>query len=195
MFGGLGADPTASAAAAGGGLAANEAADTCGKMINLIDKIEKKECYARNENSNFPWSNLLIGDTRLGCKSAEDEQLIIHFEFSEFVKVQSMKLTEFNNGAEPENNPTTIKLYVNRNNLGFESIDDYDPTTELELDPEELKENADNIMLKFVHYQRVKSLTFFIEDNNGGDITALGGLKFFGKPLATTNMADFKKQG
>ena len=84
MFGGLGADATA---AAGGGGAA-PAADAGGKLINLIDKIDKKECHARNENSNFPWSNLLIGDTRLGCKSAEDEQLILHFEFSEFVKVR-----------------------------------------------------------------------------------------------------------
>jgi hypothetical protein len=49
--------------------------------------------------------------------------------------------------------------------------------------------------LKFVQYQRVNSITMFVEDNNGGDITALGGLKFFGKTVATTNMADFKKQG
>lgn len=187
-------DPAAIAGAGGGAAAPAEPPDT-GKMMDLTDKIEKKETYARNENPNFPWSNLLIGDTRLGCKSAEDEQLILHFEFSEFVKVQSIKFTEFNNGSEPENNPTNVKLYVNRNNLGFESIDDYDPTSELELEAGDLKENADNIMLKFVHYQRVKSLTIFIEDNNGGEITALGGLKMYGRSVATTNMADFKKQG
>ena len=111
------------------------------------------------------------------------------------MKVQSLKFTEFNNGTEPENNPTNIKLYVNRNSLGFEDIDDYDPTTELEVEAEELKENADPILLKYRNYQRVKSITIYIEDNNGGDITALGGLKFFGRTLATTNMNDFKKQG
>lgn len=30
-----------------------------------------------------------------------------------------MKLTEFNNGIEPENNPSKIHLFVNRDNLGF----------------------------------------------------------------------------
>ena len=90
---------------------------------------------------------------------------------------------------------TGVLLFVNRNNLGFEDIDDVDPTTTLELTAEDLKENADEILLKFVQYQRVNSITMFVEDNNGGDITALGGLKFYGKSVATTNMADFKKQG
>jgi hypothetical protein len=87
-----------------------------------------------------------------------------------------------------------VKIYANRNNLGFEDIDDVDPTTELELSNEDLRESADPITLKFVNYQRVKSLTIFIEDNAGGDVSALGALKIFGKPVATTNMADFKKQ-
>lgn len=88
-----------------------------------------------------------------------------------------------------------VLLFVNRNNLGFEDVEDIDPTTELELTAEDLRESSDPIQLKFVHYQRVKSITLFIEDNNGGDVSALGGLKFFGKPVATTNMKDFKKQG
>ena len=84
------------------------------KPIDLSDKLEKSECYARNEDTRFPWANLLMGDTRLGCKSDADEQLILHFEFSEFVKVHSIKLTEFNNGTDPEENPTreySILLY------------------------------------------------------------------------------------
>jgi len=49
------------------------------------------------------------------------------------------------------------------------------------------------IQLKYVKYQRVKSLTLFIEDNQGGEITALGGLKLTGRPVTSTNMAEFKK--
>ena len=73
--------PSAAAAAA--------AASDDGKMVDLTDKIEKSGCYARNEASGFPMSNLFIGDSRLGCKSDTDEQLIIHIEFQEFVKVTS----------------------------------------------------------------------------------------------------------
>jgi hypothetical protein len=59
-----------------------------GKMgVDLTDSIEKSGCYARNEDPRFPMTNLFIGDTRLGCKSDADEQLIIHIAFNTFVKV------------------------------------------------------------------------------------------------------------
>ena len=108
-------------------------------------------------------------------------------------QVRSIKFTEFNNGVDPELHPTTVKLYVNRENLGFEDIDDVDATQEFVLTPEDLRESSDPIPLKFVKFQRVRSITFFIEENNGGEITALGSLKLFGRPIATTNMSDFKK--
>lgn len=57
------------------------------KLADLSDKIEKTECYARNESSQYPMTNLFIGDSRLGCKSDTDEQLIVHVAFNEFVKV------------------------------------------------------------------------------------------------------------
>ena len=108
-------------------------------------------------------------------------------------QVHSVKFTEFNNGINPEENPTKVHIYVNRENLGFEDCGDVDPTQTLELTAVDLRENADAMLLKFVKFQRVKSLTFFIEDNAGADITALGSLKVYGKPIATTNMKEFKK--
>jgi len=75
------------AGGAGGAAAAAPPTDD-GKMVDLSEKIEKKDCYARNEASAFPMSNLFIGDSRLGCKSDTDEQLIIHIAFQEFVKVR-----------------------------------------------------------------------------------------------------------
>ncbi|GAX13733.1 hypothetical protein FisN_30Lu021 [Fistulifera solaris] len=170
----------------------NEPTDD-GKVVNLNAKICMAECYARNESKSFPMSNLFIGDSRLGCKSDADEQLILHIAFDEFVKVKEIKLTEFNQGLEPENNPSKIHIFVNRDNLGFEDCDDVDPTQTLHLTTEQLKEHAAPIPLQFVKYQRVKSMTLFIEDNQGGDVTALGGLKFYGRPVVSTNMSEFKK--
>jgi len=110
-------------------------------------------------------------------------------------QVHSIKFDEFNGGVAPELNPTAVRVFVNRNNLGFEDIEDVDPTQELQLSAADLKENADPLLLKFVKFQRVKSITLFIEENSGGDISALGGLKIMGRLVATTNMKDFKKQG
>jgi len=186
-----------------------------GKMIDLRPLIENPACYARNENVAFPMTNLFVGDSTLGCKSDADEQLIVHIQFNEFVKVgfwirvarkmfscfsiaseqiHSIKLTEFNNGIDPESNPSKIHLYKNRENLGFEDCDDVDPTQTLHLTTEHLKSTSDPIPLKFVKFQRVKSLTLFVEDNQGGETTSLGGIKLFGRPVGTTNMNDFKKK-
>ena len=92
----------------------------------------------------------------------------------------------------PECNPTQISIFVNRENLGFEDCEDVDPTQKVDLSEEGAIKQP--IQLKFVKYQRVKSLTLFIADNNGGDITAIGGIKIFGFTVDTVNMNDFKKQ-
>eukprot|EP00538_Stauroneis_constricta_P009376 CAMPEP_0119547584 /NCGR_PEP_ID=MMETSP1352-20130426/1662_1 /TAXON_ID=265584 /ORGANISM="Stauroneis constricta, Strain CCMP1120" /LENGTH=189 /DNA_ID=CAMNT_0007592533 /DNA_START=25 /DNA_END=594 /DNA_ORIENTATION=- len=178
----------------GGAAAAASAADKDdGKFMDLSSLIDKKECFARNVAPGFPMTNLFIGDSRLGCKSDADEQLIIHISFHDFVKIKSIKFTEFNQGVDPDQNPTTVKLFVNRSNLGFEDIDDVDPTQVLTLTSEDLKEDAGPIMIKFVKFQRVQGLTIYIEDNEGAEQTALGALKLMGRPVQTTNMSDFKK--
>lgn len=71
-----------------GGATATAPQEDNTKMTDLSVKIDKAECYARNESNQFPMDNLFIGDTRLGCKSDTDEQLILHFAFQEFVKVR-----------------------------------------------------------------------------------------------------------
>ena len=93
----------------------------------------------------------------------------------------------------PEENPSRVLVFVNRE-VGFEDYEDIDPTQTIELTAADLKENADALLLKFVKFQRVHSLTFFVEDNAGGDVSALGGLQIFGHPIAKTNMSDFNRK-
>jgi hypothetical protein len=164
-------------------------------LINLSEKLDKSACYARNENTAYPWANLFIGDSRLGLQSDADEQLIIHLSFQEFMRVKSIKFTEWNKGANPDMNPVTVHMHINRVNLGFEDIEDVDPAQSITLTSADLQEISGAIDLYFVKFQRVKSLTFFIEDNAGADVTAIGGLQIMGRTVATTNMNDFKKQG
>jgi PITH domain len=78
--------------ASGGGAPSTGSNGDDGKMIDLSVKFDTPDCYARNEAAGYPMTNLFIGDTRLGCKSDTDEQLIIHISFQEFVKVRTMWL-------------------------------------------------------------------------------------------------------
>mmetsp|Transcript_2620 Transcript_2620/g.7256 ORF Transcript_2620/g.7256 Transcript_2620/m.7256 type:complete len:150 (-) Transcript_2620:1373-1822(-) len=59
-----------------------------GKLVNLSSAIDKADCFARNVAPGFPMTNLFIGDSRLGCKSDADEQLILHISFHDFVRVR-----------------------------------------------------------------------------------------------------------
>ena len=77
---------------AGGAAAPPSEPQDDGKLLDLGVKIATNECYAKNVDTRFPMTNLFIGDTRLGCKSDADEQLIIHVAFQEFVKVCSRLL-------------------------------------------------------------------------------------------------------
>jgi hypothetical protein len=191
--------PSLGGATANGGPGAAAAESAPAKdgegLINLCDMLDKPMCYARNENTSYPLGNLFIGDSRLGMQSDADEQLIIHLTFQEFVKVKSIKFSEWNMGSNPDMNPVNVHIHINRNNLGFEDIEDVDPAQTITLTAADLQDVSDAIDLYYVKFQRVKSLTFFIEDNAGADITAIGGLQIMGRTVATTNMNDFKKQG
>jgi len=93
-----------------------------------------------------------------------------------------------------ESAPLTVKLFANGVNLSFENCEDLKPTQEFQLAPADLATDA-MTKLYAVKFQRVSSLTIFIEDNNGADATKLSSLKLFGTTVIGTNMAEFKKAG
>jgi hypothetical protein len=50
------------------------------------------------------------------------------------------------------------------------------------------------VELRFVKFQSVNNLQVFILDNQGGtDVTEIDSLTFYGIPVSTTNMTDFKR--
>eukprot|EP01084_Bolivina_argentea_P248279 415274_1 len=158
--------------------------------VNLQDKINMSECYCLNELPQFTWRNLFKDDDRLVLRSDADEQLMLHIAFQETVKIHSIDFCS----PKPDGDeaPTTIKLYINRDSLGFSDAEDTEAIQELKLSPEDLQ--PDRLSpLKFVKFQRVSSLSIFVEENAGGDATSLSGIKIYGTPVATTNMKEWKK--
>ena len=52
------------------------------------------------------------------------------------------------------------------------------------------------IPLKYVKFQDVQNIQFFVKDNQSGDeVTQIEFLEMFGTPKQTTNMKDLKKAG
>ncbi|CAM9182484.1 unnamed protein product [Chrysoparadoxa australica] len=178
------------ATASAPGAAAPQLAQESQEVRDLGDVICKAECYCLNENPNYTWRNLFMGDDRLMLQSDADEQLLLHIGFNETVRLHSIDFRAPSNDTAP----LTVKLFTNKVSMGFSDAEDTTPTQVLELTPEDLAEGSVTL-LKFVKFQRVSSLSIFVEDNNGAETSCLSAIKFLGSTVASFNMNEFKKQG
>lgn len=77
--------------------------------------------------------------------------------------------------------PTLVKLFVNKPDMSFDDAEDMKATQVLKLTASDMvKDNVNE--LRFVKFQRVNSLAFFVEDNAGGEESVLSSLRVFGEP-------------
>merc|ERR1719464_2255568 len=83
---------------------------------DLGDVIEPARCHGLNISPNKPVQNLFMGDERLVCQSAEDEQMIINIPFREAVMIHSINIVADGSSEEA---PEEVKLFVNNPSLGF----------------------------------------------------------------------------
>merc|ERR1712196_470954 len=112
-----------------------------------------------------------------------DEQLLINISFATKVKIHSISVVGPTGRA-----PKKIRLFTNRQQLGFEDAENVPAEQELELTTETL---GDRIELKFVKFQNVDKLTIFVATNQDDEeSSALSGLKLWGTTVATTKMSD-----
>lgn len=156
--------------------------------MDLSPFINKSGCECLNEADDHPLAHCLTpkgGYLESDC----DEQLIIRIEFTQAIKLHSLKLQ-----GPTDKGPKTVKVFQNLpNTLDFDSAMRNEPTQTLELTEDDLKDGT-VVQLRFVKFQNVSSITIFIKDNQSGDeITQLDYLGFIGSPVSTTNMADFKR--
>ncbi|THU48037.1 hypothetical protein C4D60_Mb09t22000 [Musa balbisiana] len=88
--------------------------------------------------------------------------------------------------------PKTVKLFANKEHMGFSNVNDYPPSDSIDLSLDNLKGMP--VTVKYVKFQNIHSLTIFIEDNQGGsDVTKVQKIAFLGTTVDTTNMKDLKK--
>ncbi|CAJ2628551.1 unnamed protein product [Trifolium pratense] len=76
--------------------------------------------------------------------------------------------------------------------MGFSNVNDYPPSDTVVLSPEHLQGKP--VLLKYVKFQNVRSLTIFIEDNQtGSEITKVQKIQLIGSTVETTDMKGLKK--
>lgn len=160
-------------------------------QVDLIEFVEWPSVECLNESSSRTYVNALKqgyrDDEGLCLESDTDEQLLIYIPFTQVVKLHSMIIL-----GPDEEGPKTVKLFANRQNMGFSNVGDFPASDILTLSSEHLKGKP--LSLKYVKFQNVRSLTVFIEDNQEStDTTKIDKLAFFGSTVETTNMKELKK--
>ena len=162
---------------------------------DLSALYDKPKCWALNQDDEFPLTNLFNEDERFVLRSDCDEQLLIHIEFNQRVKLHSIQFrapADADSG-EHDDAPSTVKVFVDQPSMSFNGVDDAPPKQVLALTEKDYAAGAQT-ELKFVNFQSVGSITLFVEENLGGEEqTRLAGLKFFGVPINAFNVADIKK--
>ncbi|KAJ6929018.1 PITH domain-containing protein [Populus alba x Populus x berolinensis] len=160
-------------------------------QVDLLDFIDFSGVECLNQSTSHSLSNAIKQgyreDDGLNLESDADEQLLIHIPFNQVIKLHSIAIK----GPE-EDGPKTVKLFSNKEHMGFSNVNDYPPSDTVVLSPDTLKGKP--MVLKYVKFQNVRSLTIFIEDNQlDSEITKVQKIALFGTTVDTTDMKSLKK--
>ncbi|KAL1536032.1 PITH domain-containing protein [Salvia divinorum] len=160
-------------------------------QVDLLEFIDWSGVECLNQNSSHSLPNALKQgyreDEGLNLESDADEQLLIYIPFNQVVKIHSAVIQ----GPEEEG-PKLVKLFANREHMGFSNVNDFPPSDTIVLSEDNLKGKP--VLLKYVKFQNVRSLTIFIEDNqSGSEISKVQKIALFGTTVETTDMKGLKK--
>ncbi|KAL3537829.1 hypothetical protein ACH5RR_001195 [Cinchona calisaya] len=160
-------------------------------QVDLLDFVDWSgvECLNQSNTHSLPnaFKQVYREDEGLVLESDADEQLLIYIPFNQVVKLHSIVIK----GPEEEG-PKTVKLFSNKEHMGFSNVNDFPPSDTAVVSDDNLKGKP--VILKYVKFQNVRSLTIFVEDNqSGSDITKVQKIVLYGTTVETTDMKALKK--
>ncbi|XP_074652794.1 thioredoxin-like protein 1 [Tubulanus polymorphus] len=156
--------------------------------IDLSKMIQMNRWECLNESDDHTLKHALSpkgGYLQSDC----EEQLIISLEFSQPVKLRSLKMYAPDGTA-----PKTIKLFTNRpQTLDLDLAESMEAIQKIQLTPDDVKEGT-LIPLRYVKFKNFSTVSIFVNDNQGGEeTTVINYLGFIGSPVMAMNMSDFKQ--
>lgn len=152
---------------------------------DLTPQIDKNTVESLNCDTKTPLLGFLTGSGGPGVllRSDSDAQMILHFGFVSPVKIHHLVIR----APDDKSAPKTVKLFVNKYTVDFDSVENDEPTQVLTLTEKELTKDTE---VRYVKFQNVKALTIFVEDNNGAPKTMLREFKVYGSVIQDTNVRD-----
>lgn len=172
-------------------MAAESASAIQRSQVDLLEHIDWRGVECLNQSGNHSIANALKQgyreDDGLNLESDADEQLLIYIPFTQVIKLHSIVIK-----GPQEEGPKIVKLYSNKEHMGFSNVNDFPPSDTVDLSTENLEGKP--VVLKYVKFQNVRSLTIFIEDNqSGSEVTKVQKIALYGTTVETTDMKGLKK--
>ena len=158
-------------------------------FADLVNFLNSTGCNCLNESDEHNFKNVFKNDENY-LESDCDEQLLLTIEFTQPVKVHSLKFKAPENGHAPK----LLKVFANQPSaMSFDQAEQAESLQKLELTPDDIK-GEKVINLRFVKFQNVNNLVLFFINNQGDEeTTIINYLKIIGAPIDSTNMNDFKR--
>lgn len=153
-------------------------------LVNLSEHILKGQVFALNNLKQTDPQNVFQGGPTLVCRSDADNQLILFAPFSQTVRLSAFSIS----GPKGDEQPTVVKMFVNRPALGFEDVADVEPAQTFTLIDGDLDKEQ---KVKVVKFGAVNSLHLFIEGPDDSEHVTVSSLAFFGS--VTQGVADYSK--
>lgn len=163
---------------------------------DVTDQVEIQKSELLNYDEDFGAVRTLMDPSKPGGlssgKMAEkdwvvsdtDEQLLLFTPFMSMVKLHTLQITSIKDEDVDVMRPRVIKLFTNRpHNLGFEDAEGEAPTQLIELSEKDWNSDGTaNIPLRFVKFQNINSLVFFVESGDGeGEKTRIDRIRLIGE--------------
>ena len=153
----------------------------------ITSMLQKTGCSCLNEQQAYPHKNLFAGGGDvLPLRSDCDPELLLQLAFMQTISMHSIIIGL----PETDSCPKTIKLFCNRNNMGFDDAKEINPVQQIDVEMGTTSLKIDLIASK---WNRTDTITLFIEDNHGNDMTEIHSIRLFGKALMSTDVSQIKK--
>ncbi|KAB8302002.1 hypothetical protein EYC80_005455 [Monilinia laxa] len=151
-----------------------------GSVRTLVD-TNKPSALSKGKEADSKAKDWVVSDT--------DEQLMLFVPFQSTLKVHTIQITSLPSTSNDDNDetpmrPKTIQIYTNRAHIvGFDEAEDLPSTQSITLEAKDWDSaGTATISLRFVKFQNVTSLVFFIVDGDGdGDKVRLDRIRIIGE--------------
>lgn len=104
-------------------------------------------------------------------ESDVDEDMLVWVPLTEVVKIRAICIVGGGEGAQPDDAPSKVKIFVNREDLDLDSAKDLPCDQELDLQRGQYADMEHP--LKQSKFSNVRNLTFYVHKNFGGENTRL----------------------